>query len=162
MDSLINLGSLCLKNDDVDLALTYLLKAYGQEKNNFKLNNNLGNAYLKKEKYTEAVDFFLAVLKSNEISKEDEDTARENLAKAYSSAKKWDEAGAVYAQIVKNDKTNYNAMIDYAKVLMQKGDFVTAGDYLSIVKEKKPFLRAEEVNQLLEGIESGSSSVYEK
>ena len=76
--------------DDVEKALALLLEAYKSDSSDFSVNNNLGTAYMLKEDYTAAEQYYKAALA---ISPDDED-ALFNLANALVKAGKPAEAEA--------------------------------------------------------------------
>src|SRR5574344_1875903 len=53
-----NLAALSNANNDPDTALTLLRSAYAKEPKNFEVNNNMGNAYLLKKDYNNAITSF--------------------------------------------------------------------------------------------------------
>lgn len=146
----LNLGVMYLTLDlpDVDMALALFKQVYSADKNNFEVNNNLGNAYLVKEDYASAVKFYQNALKLEPKNNE----VRSNLAKAYAKNQEYDSAKAVYTDLLKQDSKNWDGYIELAKVCMQLGDNSSAEKYLIVVQEKNPSYKSSEVSTLLAGL----------
>ncbi|MCR4954331.1 MAG: tetratricopeptide repeat protein [Treponema sp.] len=146
----LNLGVMYLTLDppDVDTALALFKQVYSVEKNNFEVNNNLGNAYLIKEDYAMAVKFYQNALKLEPKNNE----VLSNLAKAYAKNQDYDSAKAVYTDLLKQDSKNWDGYIELAKVCMQLGDNSSAEKYLIVVQEKNPSYKSSEVSTLLAGL----------
>lgn len=133
---------------DVDTALTFLTGAYQEDKNNFEVNNNLGNAYLLKKDYTNAINYYLnaSKLKAKDID------VKINLAKAYSEAGQFDNAKVTYMEVINQNPNSYDSYIDLAKVCVALGDTVSAEGYLTALQNKKPEYRTSEVKSLLDTV----------
>ncbi|MCR4733451.1 MAG: tetratricopeptide repeat protein [Treponema sp.] len=146
----LNLGVMYLTLDppDVDMALNLFNQVYKVDKNNFEVNNNLGNAYLEKEDYANSILFYQNALKLDSKNNE----VRSNLAKAYAKNSDYDSAKSIYTDLLKQDPKNWDAYIDLAKVCMQLGDNSSAEKYLIVVQEKNPSYKASEVSSLLAGL----------
>lgn len=132
---------------DADTALTFFLDAYKVEKS-FELENNLGGAYLAKKDYQNAIAHFQNALKK---SPKDQ-TVRFNLAKCYAEAGDFDNAKTCYVDIINADQKNYDSYIELAKVFIALKDTKSAGDYLSMLRQKNPAYRKAEVDSLLAAI----------
>ena len=145
-----NLGIMFMEMNppDVDTALAFLTQAYSEDKNNFEINNNLGNAYLLKKDYTNAIDYYLNAtkLKSKDVQ------VKENLAKAYAEASQFDNAKEIYERVIELNPNSYDSYIELAKVCIALKDTVKAEGYLQALQVKRPEYRVSEVKSLLDAI----------
>ena len=139
-----NLGVMFMAMGDADTALAFFLDAYKVDKS-FELENNLGSAYLAKKDYSSAITRFQNALKQNPK----DGAVRFNLAQAYSGAGDFDNAKTTYLDILSANEKNYDAYIELAKVFVALKDTKSAGDYLSMLRQKNPAYRKAEVDALL-------------
>lgn len=141
-----NLGVILMSFNppETDMALTYFLDAYKNEKS-FELENNLGSAYLAKKDYSNAVTHFQNALKKSPK----DNTVRFNLAQAYAGGGEFDNAKTCYLSILNDDPKNYDAYIELAKVFIALKDTASADSYLKILQQKSPTYRKAEVDALL-------------
>ena len=146
----INLGVMYMNlvPPDVDTALSLFTYVYNKEKNNFEANNNLGTAYLRKEDYTNAILYYKNALKIDSKNNE----VRSNLARAYAKNGDYDLAKVTYTDLLRENKEEWDAYIELAKVCIQLSDNESAEKYLIFVQEKNPAFKADEIDSLLESI----------
>lgn len=146
----INLGIMFMEMNppDVETALTFLTSAYQEEKSNFEVNNNLGNAYLLKKDYGNAVNYYL---NASRIKPKDIEV-KVNLAKAYTEAGEFTNAKTVYIEVINQNPNSYDSYIDLAKVCIALKDEISAEGYLIALQNKKPEYRAAEVKTLLDTV----------
>ena len=142
----INLGTMYMSMNppDVDMALTLFTQVYNQNKNSFEGNNNLGSAYLAKQDYKNAVQYFQNALKLDPNN----NTVRQNLAQTYASDGQYDNAKTTYAELLRRDSKNWDAYIEQAKVCIQLGDNASARTYLTTLRSQQPNYRKSEVDNL--------------
>ena len=133
---------------DVDTALSFLTGAYQENKNNFEVNNNLGNAYLLKKDYKSAVNYYLNASKLKPKDAE----VKINLAKAYTESGEFDNAKIIYMDVINMNPNSYDSYIDLAKVCIALNDTISAEGYLTALQNKKPEYRTSEVKALLDTV----------
>lgn len=150
----INLGIMFMEMDppDVDTALSFLTSAYQEDKNNFEVNNNLGNAYLLKKDYINAVNFYL---NASKIKPKDTEV-KINLAKAYTESSQFDNAKVIFIDVINQNPDSYDSYIDLAKVCIALHDTISAEGYLTALQTKKPEYKASEVKSLLDTVRLGN------
>lgn len=146
----INLGIMFMEMTppDVDTALSFLTGAYSEDKTNFEVNNNLGNAYLLKKDYTNAVNYYL---NASKIKPRDTEV-KINLAKAYTESGDFDNAKVIYVEVINQNPNSYDSYIDLAKVCIALKDTISAEGYLTALQNKKPEYRTSEVKALLDTV----------
>lgn len=146
----INLGIMFMEMvpPDVDTALSFLTGAYQEDKTNFEVNNNIGNAYLLKKDYTNAVNYYL---NASKIKPKDTEV-KINLAKAYTEFGDFDSAKIIYVEVINQNPNSYDAYIDLAKVCIALKDTISAEGYLTALQNKKPEYRTSEVKALLDTV----------
>lgn len=146
----INLGIMFMEMNppDVDTALSFLTGAYQENKNNFEVNNNLGNAYLLKKDYKSAVNYYLNASKLKPKDAE----VKINLAKAYTESGEFDNAKIIYMDVINMNPNSYDSYIDLAKVCIALNDTISAEGYLTALQNKKPEYRTSEVKALLDTV----------
>ena len=146
----INLGIMFMEMvpPDVDTALSFLTGAYQEDKTNFEVNNNIGNAYLLKKDYTNAVNYYL---NASKIKPKDTEV-KINLAKAYTEFGDFDNAKIIYVEVINQNPNSYDAYIDLAKVCIALKDTISAEGYLTALQNKKPEYRTSEVKALLDTV----------
>ena len=152
LKSKINLSALYMSEgkDYVEKALTLLLEAYKSDSSDFSVNNNLGTAYMLKEDYTAAEQYYKAALA---ISPDDED-ALFNLANALVKAGKPAEAVYNFSKITGKNPENLEAFVGLAKAQLQAGDGQSAYKNLLYVRSKNPSFRKAEVDSLIAVLEN--------
>lgn len=146
----INLGIMFMEMvpPDVDTALSFLTGAYQEDKTNFEVNNNIGNAYLLKKDYTNAVNYYL---NASKIRPKDTEV-KINLAKAYTESGDFDNAKIIYVEVINQNPNSYDSYIDLAKVCIALKDTISAEGYLTALQNKKPEYRTSEVKALLDTV----------
>lgn len=148
----INLGIMFMEMNppNADSALIFLTQAYKEDSENFEVNNNLGNAYLMKKEYAEAVNYYL---KASKLNPKD-NAVKANLAKAYTESGQFDNAKVTYEDVIRQNPENYDAYIELAKVCIALKDTSSAEGYLVALQTKKPEYRASEVRSLLNAVKN--------
>ena len=143
----INLSALYMKSDkpNADEVLRLLNEAYVVAPFNFEVNNNMGNAYVLKEDYKNAVIYLNNALQSHP----DDKVVKQNLASSFLKAEDYEMAEKVYLEIVEDEPKNYQALLDLSKVYIQLGKDETAMVYLVKLQKSAPDFKKEEVNGLL-------------
>ena len=146
----INLGVMYmnLTPPDVDTAMALFLQVYNADKNNFEANNNLGNAYLLKEDYANAIVYYQNALKIDSKNLD----AKSNLSRAYAKNGEYEKAKESYTELLRMNQKDWDAYIELAKVCIQLNQNNLAEGYLLTVKEKNPTFKAAEIDTLLESI----------
>ena len=146
----INLGVMYmnLTPPDSETALALFLQVYNDDKNNFEANNNLGNVYLLKEDYLNAILYYQNALKVDSKNLD----ARSNLSRAYAKNGQYDKAKESYTELLRLNSKDWDAYIELAKVCIQLNQNNLAEGYLLTVKEKNPTFKAAEIDSLLESI----------
>ena len=146
----INLGVMYmnLTPPDSETALALFLQVYNDDKNNFEANNNLGNVYLIKEDYLNAILYYQNALKVDSKNLD----ARSNLSRAYAKNGQYDKAKESYTELLRLNSKDWDAYIELAKVCIQLNQNNLAEGYLLTVKEKNPTFKAAEIDTLLESI----------
>lgn len=146
----INLGNMymSLNPPQLDMALKLYKEVYDSESTNFEANNNLGTLYLAKQDYLNSIKYYQNALriqpKNNEV--------RENLAKAYAKNGEYESAKSTYTDLIKSDKSNWDAYIELAKICMQLNQNSLADEYLTYVQVNNPSYKKVEVTNLLNAI----------
>jgi len=116
--AMINLGKILKQKGDLDGAMSLLKTAYDLYPANLEVNNNLGDLYMAKELYTQAIDFFRKALDK----KTDTPLIRYNLALAYLQTNQKDLAKSVLQDLIKLDGKYWDAYYTLGGVLYDLGD----------------------------------------
>ncbi|MGN0738899.1 MAG: tetratricopeptide repeat protein [Treponema sp.] len=148
----INLGIMFMEMTppETDTALLFLTQAYKEDDKNFEVNNNLGNAYLLKKQYKDAVNYYL---KASKINPKDVEV-KQNLAKAYAESGQFDNAKVTYEEVIAQSPDSFDTYIELAKVCIALKDNSSAEGYLTALQTKKPEYKASEVKSLLAAIKN--------
>ena len=148
----INLGIMFMEMTppETDTALLFLTQAYKEDDKNFEVNNNLGNAYLLKKEYKDAVNYYL---KASKINPKDVEV-KQNLAKAYAESGQFDNAKVTYEDVIAQSPDSFDTYIELAKVCIALKDNSSAEGYLTALQTKKPEYKASEVKSLLAAIKN--------
>ncbi len=112
------LGTVYLRQEKYDKAITHLQIAHGLNKNNASILFSLGSAYLRSGNYLKAIEAINQglVLPNEEFPI----NARFDLGNAYFLAKRYDEAVAEYQKVLSKDKnfwaaTNNIGLVEYER-----------------------------------------------
>ena len=132
-----------------DTALDYLLLAYGLDPDTYEVNNNLGNAYTKKQLYDKAVEHY-----KKAVSAAPRDSVvRTNLARAYVSAGQLENARSVYQEVIKLDDKAWDAYFEGGQTCISLNDSAGAKAFLEALLSKNPsYSKAPQAQTMLDGI----------
>ena len=143
----INLSALYMKseNPNADEVLRLLNEAYVVAPYNFEVNNNMGNAYVLKEDYKNAVIYLNNALESHPNDK----VVKQNLASSFLKAEDYNQAEKIYLEIIEDEPNNWQAYLDISKVYIQLNQDDKAMVYLVYLQKNNPEFKKEEVESLL-------------
>lgn len=118
-DVLFNLAQLYQSEGLLSDAESYYRKAIAVDALHTASNNNLGFVLLLQNKFDQAIDIFIALIKSNPKNFD----ARRNLALAYRECNELSRAEEELNNILKIEPDNVIAMQERSLVVLQKGEF---------------------------------------